>query len=648
VQDSGCGRDISFQAVAWWEEWAIGLTPRDAAVRWESGFDGPQLLTVRPTAAQPSAALVVVAESDGAYGVILDDVLGMSASRLPLSLGYDSLLSNDRKWVLQLADQGGSEVGHLCAFAVDGAESIDLTPGWDPYVLRGLGFSGDGSLLVAATVDERGHHLVVIPASPWGAPSILASTPNECWWPRVSADARLLSADTTDHNPGIRRSAITVYDVASAQLVAVLNDLPAGPVRAVRFSPTPGDNRLLLTTERTGFARPAIWDPVTGNRVDYPLSQLRGEVIPLDWDDGHGRVLVLHVGDGIHHLALLDTATSEIEVIRTGTGSYAEPDVGSPTSYYWMSHFGSAGAVRVIEQAWTTAPRLIERAADGTTRVLFSSYQAQAGLALESVMVTSRDGTRVQLWWAAPSGQIRGTVIEVHGGPNLVTADHYSPEAQAWLAEGLAYASLNYRGSVTFGRDFREGFWGGAGDREIDDVKAALDWLRGVGLADPATTFVTGESYGGLLSLLSVGRLPDDFAGAFARVAMADWSAAFAEMNPAIRTAWIGFLTSPPHGSGQQGMTLEAAIARFSPINYVSDVKASVWMLQGRLDTRTPPTQATGYANALRDAGGDVVLEWFDAGHEPVGLAGRRRAQRRMLALADAKLARLRWDQLEA
>jgi dipeptidyl aminopeptidase/acylaminoacyl peptidase len=257
---------------------------------------------------------------------------------------------------------------------------------------------------------------------------------------------------------------------------------------------------------------------------------------------------VLHVEDGIHRLGLLDTATGEVELVRTGTGSYAEPDVASPATYYSTSHLASDGSVRVFEQTWGTPPRLVALDDRGAARELFTAGQIQAGQPLESVMVTSRDGTAVQLWWATPPGPALGTVIEVHGGPNLVTTDHYSPEAQAWLAEGFAYAAVNYRGSVTFGRDFREGFWGGAGDREIEDVQAALDWLRGVGLADPATTFITGESYGGHLSLLSAGRLPDDFAGALARVAMADWSAAVAEMNPAVRATWISFLTSPQAG----------------------------------------------------------------------------------------------------
>ena len=62
-------------------------------------------------------------------------------------------------------------------------------------------------------------------------------------------------------------------------------------------------------------------------------------------------------------------------------------------------------------------------------------------------MLASRDGTAVQLWWAAPPGRAVGTVLEVHGGPYLVTTDHYSPEAQAWLAEGFAWAAPELPGA---------------------------------------------------------------------------------------------------------------------------------------------------------------------------------------------------------
>ena len=53
---------------------------------------------------------MVVEDSAGAYGVILDGHLEQCSPRLPVPVGYDSLLTNDRRWVVQLADEGGSEV----------------------------------------------------------------------------------------------------------------------------------------------------------------------------------------------------------------------------------------------------------------------------------------------------------------------------------------------------------------------------------------------------------------------------------------------------------------------------------------------------------------------------------------------------------
>ncbi|MDO8187562.1 prolyl oligopeptidase family serine peptidase [Conexibacter sp. JD483] len=608
---------------------------------WERRFTAPQLLTARPTADR-TAAVVVTAEADGATARILDTATGELSEQLPFGAGYDALLTCDRAHVVQLADDGGTEVGHLLAHPVAGGEPVDLTPGRDPYVVRGLEQSAGGSLLVGALVDEDGHHLVAIEAQPWGAARTLATTQNELWYPRASADGTLVSADTTETQPGVRRAAVTVYDRDGA-VVGVCDDLPAGPVRAIRFSRVAGDQRLLVNTERSGWARPAIWDPRSGDRVDFELPQLRGDAIPLDWDAARQTLLLLHVEDGVQRLLTLDEGSCEVTVARAGSGSYGEPDVASQNDWYSSSWLAADGTPHVFEQDWTAPPRLLALAQDGSASTLAESAPAPAGRALASTMISGSEETPVQLWWALPEGPPAGTVLSVHGGPNLVTVDHWDPSLQAWLDAGFAVAALNYHGSVTFGRDLREGFWGRAGDAEVADVAAALSFLREQGAADPASTFITGASYGGHLSLLSLGRLPQQFAGAFGEVAMADWRAAIGEMNPAIRVSWINFLTSPSRVTGEP-LELEAAIARFSPISWVGDVQGRVWLSQGKRDTRTPPTQAQSYVDALRARGGDALIEWFDAGHEPVGFDGPLQAQRRMLELARAAIAGERWS----
>jgi dipeptidyl aminopeptidase/acylaminoacyl peptidase len=140
------------------------------------------------------------------------------------------------------------------------------------------------------------------------------------------------------------------------------------------------------------------------------------------------------------------------------------------------------------------------------------------------------------------------------------------------------------------------------------------------------------------MTLLAMGRLPGRFAGGLAHVAMADWAAAWADMNPALRGAWTAFLGGRPD-------EVPDVLARMSAVNFVDQVTGSVWLNQGARDTRTPAAQAQRYADLLAAAGGDVSIDWFDAGHEPTGLAGMGRDQERMEELVDRSLAGERWDE---
>ena len=596
-------------------------TETDRAVaQW---FETPYLMTMRPTAGASDAAILVENHAAASRGRIWRP--GSTGDLLPIEVSFNALLTADERWIIDLDDGGGSEVGGLVALAVDGSERVELTPGRGDYVLRGLEQSHDGSHLVATLVDEDGFHVIVIPAQPWGPPRTVYSSPIEAWYGLLSSDAGLASVDTTDHNPGIRRPRVTVVDTATGETVGILDDLPAGPIRAARFSTAPGDDRLLVATERSGFARPAIWNPRTGDRVDYDLPELDGEVIPLDWHAASGRVLVLHVEDGLHRLLVLDENDGSTSLVAEGA-AFANPDVADVHPFQWASYFAPDGAVRVLRSRWNEPLHLIE---DGV--VLIHPASTPPGTPLASTMVPSADGTGVQVWLGRPEGKVRGTVLEVHGGPMLVTVDEFNPSAQAWISAGFAYASLNYRGSVTFGRAFREGFWGSGGDVEISDVDAAVTWLRSQGLADPASSFITGASFGGHLTLLSMGRLPGLFAGGLAHVAVADWAATIGAMNPAVRSVWSSWV--PPE-----------MVERFSAVSYADRMTGSIWINQGSVDTRTPIVGVQRLVDELGAAGGDIVMDVFEGGHEPTGLELLGGDQRRMTQLVRRTLAGERWS----
>ncbi|WP_020494658.1 alpha/beta hydrolase family protein [Sciscionella marina] len=599
-------------------------------------FAVPHLLTARATRGSAGRTLLVYQGEQHARGVVADLMTGERPAELDFPVSPESMLTGDGEWLLQLDDENGSELGHLCAIPVSGGESVDLTPDRPPYVVRGLDVSADGGAVLLTAVDEDGFHLIVIPF-PWERPKCVYSSPHEAWWGRISADGTLASIDSTDHGPGVRRTAVTVIDVAKAEPIAVLDDLPDGPVRASCFAERRGDPRLLVTTERTGYARPALWNPVTGERRDFTLPGLDGEVVPLDWCAATGRILAVHVDDGIHIVGEIDIESGERTVLAARDGSYMQPDVAGTFPFTVRSWYLPDGSVVLARSRWDL-PLHLTRVADGTHTVLFEPAEVPHGQRFSSHLITSRDRTKLQLWAAFPEhAEPRGTVLSVHGGPNLVTVDGYSPDAQSWLDAGFAYAALNYRGSVTFGQRIREGFLGALGERELEDVEAAIAWLRGRGAARPESTFITGASYGGFLTLMSLGRLPHLFAGGLAEVAMADWKAAHDDQNAAQNYVWQQWLGGEPD-------EFEDRIRRYSPITYVERVTGSVWLNQGVYDTRTPSGQAQKYADALAATGADVVLDWFEAGHEyEYSVLASARAHRRKLELAERTLRGRRW-----
>ena len=109
------------------------------------------------------------------------------------------------------------------------------------------------------------------------------------------------------------------------------------------------------------------------------------------------------------------------------------------------------------------------------TRTILASGDVPPGRALRSVVVSDRPtATPLQAWLGVPDGEPPyPVVLETHGGPTAATVRQLPPAAQAFLDEGFAVLSLNYRGSTTFGREFEQAIWGRLGELEIEDMAAA-------------------------------------------------------------------------------------------------------------------------------------------------------------------------------
>lgn len=538
--------------------------------------------------------------------------VGPTAIATDESIGFSAWLSADGRALFRLTDDRGNELGHVERLSLEApGEGLDLTPDLAPYALRGGDSSLDGSTVVFAPVNTDGFMLASGLSSGVGPARIVYRTPNEAWNPRISADSRLAVIDTTDHNPGVRRFGVSAFDLSTRARLAVHVEPSGGSANAVCFSPVPGDPRVLISiaAEPGGFARPALWNPLTDmlTAVKTPWDAADVEIVAFDWSAEGSCVL----------LGIQQYATQTLAVHDLGTGATTPLDL--PAMSYWrplerQPWFGSGTSVLVpAEDADTPVTVIRSRRGERATTVLRSA-PVPPGSKARSVTFGSSDGTVVQAWLVAPASDgPHPTLVHMHGGPHWFAPDCYNPDAQTWVDNGFAYLEVNYRGSTGRGTAFAQQIWGNVGHLELEDLAAAHHWLVTSGTAAPGAVFLAGESYGGFLTLHGLGRQPELWAGGFAIAAIGDWTLAYRDASAALQAAFRTLFGGAPAEKPDD-------YRESSPITHAASIRSPLVVLQGAHDSRTPPAQMRAYTERLRQLGKDVTIAWFDSGHE--GLAG--------------------------
>jgi dipeptidyl aminopeptidase/acylaminoacyl peptidase len=153
-------------------------------------------------------------------------------------------------------------------------------------------------------------------------------------------------------------------------------------------------------------------------------------------------------------------------------------------------------------------PSEVFLAADGRlTRLTRTNDEVMAGLRLgevENVQFESRDGTEIEGFIIKPPGFEEGVryplVLRIHGGPMSQYDFGFHFEGQLYAGAGNVVVLPNPRGSQGYGQDFCAAIWQGWGEKDFDDVMAAVDDAIGRGYADPDKLAVGGWSYGGILT----------------------------------------------------------------------------------------------------------------------------------------------------
>ncbi|XIG75929.1 S9 family peptidase [Streptomyces sp. SGAir0957] len=584
-----------------------GMTDAETMPDWEKRFRAPRVSLPEAAEDAPGRALFT-SNATGTYEIYAWDRTTGDRRRVTDRPDgtTDAVLSPDGEWIWWFDDGRGAGPGEAPSYGDEfgvwlrqpftGGPDTEAVPGLAPSYPAGLALGRDGrTAVIGRSTDEDGTTIHVVRPDGDGRAAEIYRHRESAGVGDLSHDGGFIALEHTEHGDAMH-SALRVVRL-DGSTVAELDDTEGGEkelgLEVLGFAPVQGDTRLLVGHQRRGRWEPMIWDVVSGDQTDLAID-LPGDV-SAEWYPDGSALLVVHEFEARSELWRYDLASGALSRVETPPGSVsgatARPD--GTVEYLWSSA-EQPPAVR------STTGRVVLDA---------PGMKAPASVPVEDAWVDGPGG-RIHALVQKPAGATGPlpTVFEIHGGPTWHDSDAFAAGPAAWVDHGYAVVRVNYRGSTGYGREWTDALKHRVGLIELEDIAAVRAWAVDSGLADPERLVLAGGSWGGYLTLLGLGTQPGAWALGLAAVPVADYVAAYEDEMEALKAMDRTLLGGSPE-------EVPDRFAVSSPLTYVDDVKAPVYISAGVNDPRCPIRQIDNYVDRLaaRDAVHEVYR--YDAGH---------------------------------
>ncbi len=513
----------------------------------------------------PDSRTILFSAAGATYRI---DVDGGSPTRVDLGGGAgDFALSPDGKRLAFLRDgdlwlwptDGSTTPTQLTRIAVPGIARVSLgtynradveigTGVWGAN-WRSFAWSPDGRTIVFHQVDRR--HIRRVP------------------FPSYLGDETIVSELRRGY-PGDENERRTLHllDVATRQVRAITLDEPGyravsdfqwapdGRLMIDRVSDT-GTDRWLSVLAANATTPRLVWHDHRPSRI-YPSYAAR-------WHPDGRRIVVLADITERDHLYAIDSTTTNAAPEALTSGNWDVTDlvaIGADGTLTFTStqknpyerqvmRVASSGAQPVavtslagthtpvlspdgthLASVWTddvTPPELITVATGGsaserrvTSSPLPAFRQHQWARARYATFTNAVDGSTIHARIIEPTSLDRSRRHPVIFGPvysNTVRNrwNGLAGTLQQYLVQrGYIVVQADVRGSVGYGRTFREAFLMDYGGKDLDDLQAVVDGLKQLPYVDGQRIGIWGSSYGGLLSAYALLKRPGVYAAGVA------------------------------------------------------------------------------------------------------------------------------------
>jgi dipeptidyl aminopeptidase/acylaminoacyl peptidase len=399
-------------------------------------------------------------------------------------------------------------------------------------------------------------------------------------------------------------SNLFVVDVASAQSTLLTPHDGEALYTANDVAPD-GKHVLITSNAGNGYDNAGVLDIAT-KKVRW-LTQDKWE-ISGGFFSADGRHLTYNANvDGNTDIYLYDLATAKARALPLPKG--LNEAAGAATAFsrdnsrllYYHTGAGSPGDLWVYTLADSKSHQL--------THSLVGGVRSEDMVEPVLVHYPSKDGkwtisAFVYVPYNLPRNGQHPAIVYVHGGPTAQTLNIFNRFVQYMANQGYLVIAPNYRGSTGYGKEFQQANLFDMGGGDLQDVLSAADWIKQTGYVDPKKLILMGGSYGGYLTMMGVTKAPDIWAAGIPIVPFVNWFTEIQNEDPVLQQSDLATMGDPEKN--------KALYEDRSPINFVDQIKAPLYLLAGGNDPRCPKTEAQQVVDAIKKRGGVVEYKVYE------------------------------------
>jgi dipeptidyl aminopeptidase/acylaminoacyl peptidase len=546
------------------------------ALTWDNIFKSTR--GARQSVLSPDGSTVAVAGSSAAdSGIFLVSTKGEAEPTLLVKGGSNPVWFPDGKRVLYSAQND--------LWAIDLAAKTPVRVTNDPDNERAAAVSPDGQTVAFYSTRSKSQDIWLVPAA-GGTPKALtmaAMTEDDTRFaPAWAPDGK--SVAYISNKADFWADDVWVSDVATGKARQVSKGMMAMSLPV--WSPD-GKSIALL-----GVGKKIYWyedlsdiyivDATTGAERTVKMQMYATDSLhnlPVFWSGDGSQIFFCYQERGVFNLWAVPTAGGVATRISNLEGSLRSIDASA-----------KGDAFTFVYTTPTRGPDVEYISATGgpSKRLTTFAEEWEGVTAPQEVAYRSFDGLYIQGFLYLPPGLKAETksstkypsLVMVHGGGTNSYLRTQNLNEQYFASKGYVVLAINYRGGSGFGRAFQDLSVNKWASDEALDAGAAADFMRTLPYAS-GKVGIYGYSYGGIMSMAAITRVPEKFDAAVPMAGIYDFADAYKGGDRVQKIFTMTGHGGPPE-KRRAVYDLSDSLAR------IPNIKTPLLIMHGEADIRAP------------------------------------------------------------